>query len=173
MKWLLGVAMLTSTLGRAGEVTVYIHNVVIAPGPVLVRAERMAAGMFARAGVCVRFRTDTPHTASDRAIEIGLDAHAPADRDPRVLAYAAPHERAGTRIHIFYNRVSSIHGGSMTAIVLGHVLAHEIAHVLEGVSRHSSTGVLKACWNEDDFTAMAAHPLRFAPEDVRLLQATR
>ena len=173
--WVLGVAMLSGTLGWAGEVAVYMQNTVIAPAPVLVRAEWLTAGMFAGVGVRVRFQTGKPHrlATGDQAIEIRLDQHAPADRDPWVLAFAAPYERTGTRVHIFYSRVSAIRGGSMTAIVLSHVLAHEITHVLERVNRHSSSGVLKARWDEDDFAAMAAHPLRFAPEDVGLLGQAR
>ena len=173
--WVLGVALLGGTLGWAGEVNVYIQNAVLAPAPVLVRAEWMAAGMFAGVGVHVRFRTGAPHqpATGGQAIEIRLDSREPADREPWVLAYASPFERAGTRVHIFYSRVSSIRGGSMTAIVLSHVLAHEITHVLERIDRHSSSGVLKARWDEDDFTAMAAHPLRFAPEDVGLLGGAR
>jgi hypothetical protein len=39
-------------------------------------------------------------------------------------------------------------GISVTAVVL----AHEITHVLEGTRRHSSTGIMKARWdNHDNF----------------------
>lgn len=30
----------------------------------------------------------------------------------------------------------------------GHVMAHEIAHILKGVSRHSADGVMKAQWDD-------------------------
>ncbi|SPF31503.1 hypothetical protein SBA4_1000008 [Candidatus Sulfopaludibacter sp. SbA4] len=35
------------------------------------------------------------------------------------------------------------------------------------------TGILKARWDDEDFAAMAAHPLPFAPEDAGLLQMPR
>lgn len=182
--WLLGLAIWSATVGWAeecpieGTVTVYMHNVVIAPAVVLLRAERMAAGMFADVGVSVRFRTGVPRrpphangcrSAANPVIEVRLHAHAPPNRGPRVLAYAIPWERAGTRIHIFYDRIDSIREGSLTTPLLGHVLAHEIAHVLQRVSRHSSQGVLKARWDERDYSAMAVGPLRFTPEDAGLL----
>ena len=34
-----------------------------------------------------------------------------------------------------------------TGFLLGHVLAHEIGHVLQGVARHSATGVMKGRWS--------------------------
>ena len=53
---------------------------------------------------------------------------------------------------------------------LGHVLAHEIAHVLEGVAQHSSEGVMKAKWNERDCDELTRKPLRFAAEDLELIR---
>jgi hypothetical protein len=53
--------------------------------------------------------------------------------------------------------------------VLAHVLAHEIAHILQGCSRHSVSGLMKARWNADDFTAISRNELRFAPEDIELI----
>ena len=54
--------------------------------------------------------------------------------------------------------------------VLAHVLAHEITHVLEGVARHSDTGIMKAVWSPADYRQMKFHPLPFAPEDVDLIR---
>jgi hypothetical protein len=52
--------------------------------------------------------------------------------------------------------------------LLAHVMTHEITHVLEGINRHSETGMMKGQWTETDYRAMAAG-LRFAPVDVALI----
>jgi hypothetical protein len=49
------------------------------------------------------------------------------------------------------------------------VIAHEIGHILEGVIRHSASGVMKADWDEDDLSQIAWKPLPFAPIDVFLI----
>ena len=49
-------------------------------------------------------------------------------------------------------------------------MAHEFGHVLEGVDRHSPTGVMKAHLTRDDYDEMMHHPLSFAPEDVRMIR---
>jgi hypothetical protein len=54
-------------------------------------------------------------------------------------------------------------------VLLGHVLAHEITHILQGVARHSAEGVMKAHWTEDDFAEMSFKPLRFTEEDITLI----
>jgi hypothetical protein len=53
--------------------------------------------------------------------------------------------------------------------VLAHVLVHEITHVLEGIDRHSATGIMKAHWNYNDYLEMRRKPLPFAHEDVNLI----
>ncbi len=49
-------------------------------------------------------------------------------------------------------------------------MTHEITHLLQGVSRHYQTGVMKANWDAHDFAQMAYEPLPFAPEDIELIQ---
>ena len=54
--------------------------------------------------------------------------------------------------------------------VLAHVLVHEITHILQGLSRHSESGVMKARWDSQDFAQMSWKPLPFTAEDVDLIQ---
>src|ERR1022692_2423743 len=65
-------------------------------------------------------------------------------------------------------RVRQLHRNG-TRLAMAHVLVHEITHVLEGISRHSSTGIMKAQWNKNDFFEMRRKPLPFAQEDVNLI----
>ncbi len=53
---------------------------------------------------------------------------------------------------------------------LGHVLTHEITHVLQGVARHSQEGVMKAQWTPKDRTEMRKRPQPFTPYDAKLIQ---
>jgi hypothetical protein len=38
--------------------------------------------------------------------------------------------------------------------ILGHVLAHEIGHVLLGTTKHSDSGLMKAWWTPDQIGGM-------------------
>jgi len=53
--------------------------------------------------------------------------------------------------------------------LLAHVLVHEITHILEGVARHSETGIMKANWTLRDYYDMQTKTLQFASEDVELI----
>jgi hypothetical protein len=52
-----------------------------------------------------------------------------------------------------------------------YVMAHEIAHVLEGVSRHSAEGVMKARWENSDYRQMESGTLSFDSADADLIHA--
>jgi hypothetical protein len=57
----------------------------------------------------------------------------------------------------------------MVPCLLAHILAHEITHVLQGINRHSVSGVMKAHWSNGDCLDMAGKPLAFTEEDVYLI----
>jgi hypothetical protein len=80
------------------------------------------------------------------------------------LAYAMPHE--GVHIVVFWDRMEC---GLIPTELLAHVMVHEITHILEGVSRHSESGIMRAQWTEVDHKTMKTHPLSFAAEDVDLI----
>jgi len=40
---------------------------------------------------------------------------------------------------------------------------------MQGVARHSESGILKANWSRQDFQAMVFHKLAFTPLDVELI----
>ena len=53
--------------------------------------------------------------------------------------------------------------------VLAHVMVHEITHLLQGIGRHSATGVMKEVWTAGDFGGMRLRPLPFTPLDIDLI----
>jgi hypothetical protein len=135
------------------------------PTSEVVRAQAEASGMFAAIGVKLEWRC--PKSGLQEAIVTSLAARAPENRKPGELAYALPYE--GTHIVIFYDRVSKMAPNQVHA-VLAHVLVHEVTHILQGLPRHSESGVMKAQWDSSDFSQMTWQPLPFTAADVDLIQ---
>jgi len=139
----------------------------------LARAEAIASRMFATAGVALEWRSAASAACrnSDQARTVVLDFHiesAPSEH-PGAFAYALPYQ--GSHIVVLFDRFERTVGGPrQVSFVLAHVMAHEITHLLEGVARHSQTGLMKAHWDAHDLMQMAVTPLPFAPEDVGLIQ---
>ncbi len=99
-----------------------------------------------------------------------FDSSAPARFQSDALAYATPFDDSHTCIHIFYSRVLGSVPRKLASGLLGHVMAHEIAHVLERKDRHSATGVMKAHWCSSDYESMSVRPLPFAAENVESIR---
>jgi len=87
---------------------------------------------------------------------------------PGALAYALPFE--GTHVVLFYDRVLTAASPAVTPYLLGHVLAHEIVHLLQGVEQHSASGLMKARWDNRDYVDMQRSPLKLTKDDLDLIE---
>jgi hypothetical protein len=136
--------------------------------PTVFQAQAIASQIFARIGVRVDWQPDQRycHLSGDR-IAITLSDDTPPGQHPGEFAYSMPYQ--GTRIVVFYDRLLPSLTGSRVPSVLGYVLAHEIAHVLQGIGRHSASGIMKPKWNARDYVQMRGNTLRFTEDDVSLI----
>lgn len=134
------------------------------------RAQAIAARILKGAGVQVEFKEDNVHAceALRNAIVITMSEQTRATDHPGSLAYAKPYEQ--THIVVFYDRVLADFRPAGVPSLLGHVLAHEIGHILQGVEHHSSMGLMKKKWDYRDYLDMQRHPLRFTDEDLLLIR---
>ena len=146
-------------------VTVYVRDNASVPPDQLGRAQNLAKEMFAAIGVRIEWRLGQPSISSPGgSIAIELVDNTPARLMPGALAYAKPYE--GTHIQIFYDRIKR---GPYQTERLAHVLVHEITHILQGIVRHSDSGVMKAKWTWEDERQMLDHPLSFTEADINLI----
>ena len=98
---------------------------------------------------------------------VSLTENTPANFLPNALALAKVYE--GVHITVFWDRVERLSRFAPPTFVLAHVLVHEITHILQGIDRHSESGVMKSRWTPEDYRAMASKPLPFTPLDVKLI----
>ncbi|MGD0136417.1 MAG: hypothetical protein ABSE57_30615 [Bryobacteraceae bacterium] len=163
------------------QVNVQLNSQLQVPKNLLRDSQQAATVTFARIRVQLIWRGQN-HQASkvvagcmgepathDLAVEIV--PHAPSPRNV-ALATAMPLADSGVRILVFYDRVKPLLVGhhAPEATILGYVLAHEIAHVLQGIVRHSETGIMRASWTDTDFKLMGVRLLMFTPEDAQLIR---
>ena len=130
----------------------------------LTRAKTIAEGMFAEVGVKIDWHRDYACPREAIRIDFSEDRF---NHFPRAYAYALPYE--GTHIRVFFDRLQEQGDPERLPALLAHVLVHEIAHILQGVSRHSDSGVMKAFWTAADYSEMGFKPLHFTQTDVDLI----
>lgn len=178
----LAIPMMAVMSARAGQtelldeqkveqkVIVYVENDASVTNPVLFRAKTLAAEMFAGVGVRIDWRAGQraeSQLSQEGAMAVRL-ARTPKKFKLSGAAFAFPYGEA--HITVLYDRLAwSEQSPGLAPALLAHVLVHEITHKLQGICRHSSTGIMKSNWTEDDYYDMRTKTLSFASEDVELI----
>ena len=129
----------------------------------------LAASMFAKVGVQIRWQTgsaDTSAKAPSIRIQINIVV---CDSSPTGrVAFAKPFARGD--IIIFWNRLElAARHGNLSALA-GHVLAHELTHVLTSTDGHTREGLMKAHWTYEDIWRMSTRPLPFDSWDIEVIR---
>ena len=172
--WIVVIVAMTAMpclVGSAGCVTVRMQGSIEVPFRTLQAAQLWNTQLFHEIGVALKWaeasKKSSPGTCAPITLE--FSSNTPASMLPGALAFATPYQLHGTRIRIFVDRVlAGQRTGNMAELQLGYVMAHEIGHILQGVSRHSETGVMKACVPG---VKLITTKLAFAREDIGLIHA--
>ena len=164
---------LAASAHAAGKVRVCVNSSPHVPAFVLARAEFVSSRMLATAGVALEWRSAAPAICQGpqqtRTVVLDVTTNTPPSESPGALAYALPYGHV--HLVVLFDRIEkSVDRPTQLSPLLAHVMTHEITHLLQGTSRHSKTGVMKAHWDADDLWQMAYKPLAFTPEDIDLIQ---
>jgi hypothetical protein len=130
----------------------------------------IAERIFAAIGIDIEwltYRRNHPSELPSDAVVVMLKTNTPPGLLPGAVGYALPFE--GTHVQVFYDRIQADVEQRKVPILTAHVLAHEVTHIIERTDSHS-TGVMKARWDSNDYSAMMYGPLSFSAADVMLIR---
>ena len=189
----------TDSPERDPTITIHVYNYADVSSKTLIEAEKIAAGVFRKAGVETRWldrygkkKEFSPEPARFQSNHIVLHIL------PRSMAehFALTSERLGfapgqgsnrTDAYVFYDRAEQLaqqqRAAQMTKMalgvfepcagigqILGHVIAHELGHLL-GFETHSPTGIMRANWGSADWQETIYGPLSFTPQQADVVRA--
>ncbi len=166
------IMVMTGTVALAGETPNAVERrvTVCMQGDigldVSMEARAMVSKIFSNISVTIDWQL-VLSACPKQALQLNLSAQTPPSLLDGALAYALPYE--GTHVVIFYDRVRRAIEPSMVSRLLGHVIAHELGHILQGINRHSDRGLMKARWDGFDYSVMRRKPIAFTDEDVALI----
>ena len=177
------------------QITVRVYDYVRLPADEYELARRQAQRIFARAGIPTRW-IKCALTPGERADPGCKEAITPADLvlrilsaemaarvrvNGRVFGYAVPSRDGGfgTVANVFHHRVAELIaekrqrvGGRLysNAVVLGHILAHELGHVLLGRNSHSRSGIMAFPWGPKQLTGCLNGGLLFSKSEASTIR---
>jgi len=147
-------------------------------------AERHAAEIFQRAGIELTW-IDCPVSRSEiekfpactritgyRAVTLKILPETMAAR------FGLPPGNRGITFqghasYVFYHRVQQLsnHAGLSESVVLGHIIAHELGHLVLGEGAHSDKGIMMEDLHVNDFRqAEKGRPLTFSAEQAQRMR---
>jgi hypothetical protein len=158
-------------------VTVAVHNQAGVSSSTLLQAERTASSIFKQAGVDVDWANcGLPAEAlriasSCRVIQFPKHLQLVIARRSKNLTDSVlgisflAEDGTGCYSDVFFEPAEELHERFRFNVdlgtLLGHVVAHEIAHLLLGTNAHSATGIMRPHWNERDLADAGKGALLF------------
>ena len=174
-----------SPSAREGDAAIIIrtYNYAAVEGPDLDRARQTAGLIFSSAGIALRW-TDCRIPGSDggascteplsdgREFVLRLMASlAASSTDRRVALGESVLDRrrgGGILMTIDPQLVQTIarNSGADSAPLLGRAIAHELGHLVLGVSEHPRTGLMRAFWSSDEIRGIRPTNWRFSSREA-------
>jgi len=166
---LLGVALAASVMAAAPQpkITVLVYDYAEVPLKTLVSAQQQAATIFNTAGIEIEWRHGFP--APNEAVPAYPPAGGPDKLEVLILSRAMVSRmkpglndlaRAllpsssgfGTVVYIYADRCRELVSGRGWAYgsILGHILAHELGHLLLGLGAHRTGSIMQPNWGENE-----------------------
>jgi hypothetical protein len=194
MKTLLLIALASLTCSPANaqnsEISIHLYNLSGIPAGTLDRATREVCRIFAQQDVTINWTAGPPeaeevHTTDQHGAAAFRDASVRpflvvrvsrglASKAPNgALGVSLPHSQFGISATIFQDRIEDLchRTGWDFALLLGHVIAHEIGHVMLASNAHSPIGIMRARWGHDEFDLAAMGHLGFNPRQGAEIRA--
>jgi hypothetical protein len=168
--WMIALWLMLGPHSAESDVTVCLT----AGGSTLTAgAKQTASAVFREAGVTIAWKRPGPRgsTVPQTSLPIELVEGVPEERLPAALAVSYPYADCSKGVTVYLDRIRSVAPDvTRESAMLAYVLVHEITHVIQGVSRHSQTGVMKARWSEQDRAAIFERRLGFEDQDLQLIR---
>jgi hypothetical protein len=157
---------------QGADVTAWISEDGVVVNTVRWSATHQAVKMFDAIGVSLEWAKIPPAADQGVTIEVRFITHFDGIK-PGVLAFSTPFDPKPV-VTVLYDQIVVMTTAEprYRAMLLAHVLVHEISHVLMRASMHSHEGVMKAYWTLQDHRQMAMkRALSFLPGDVQAIRA--
>jgi hypothetical protein len=184
---------------ESATITIYVYNYAQVDHNLLMKAEKVASEVFRKAGVKsqwvndpIRFENGQEKPAQEGPITLDyiwlmITPRGMADQFglPRSAMGLAPGGgRDRQHVYIFYSNVEAVAWNLMieqtehlvrphTTMdqILGHVIAHEIGHVLLNPESYAGGGIMREAWDLRDLEKAYQGCLLFTPQQAEVMRA--
>jgi hypothetical protein len=149
------------------------------PEDIWQRAQTTASRIYEVAGIQVLWIDSAATTVistpqSDVTVIVSAAPSAPGlTSSKHVLGFALQPRNRGRLAYAFYGRIQDFARDTRTdaGSMLGHVMAHEIGHLLLSREAHSLFGLMRGRWHESQAELVSAGLLTFTNDEATVIRA--
>ena len=171
------------------KIEVHIYNYAGASKETLARAEQETVRIYRSLGVEMEWR-NCPRTAEELAENSACELPAAPTRFiVRFLSDEMAHRFPlgddiygfallpigggfGVLVNVFADRTQETRDGGLRRVILGHVMAHELGHLLLGEAGHpASSGIMHVPWQTKELERIKQGVMSFLPEQAERIRA--
>jgi hypothetical protein len=169
------------SFGSAGPaVWLSLYNDAGVSARVLKQAEEDATRVFVKAGLTLTCTDGKDPDRTPPASSSGQMPHLfvrilPKSKglptDTFGVSFLGP-DGAGAFADVFLDRAQTLSDGGNISLaqVLGHVIAHELGHLLLGSNAHSAIGIMRPHWQREELIQARMGRLRFTDEQALAME---
>ncbi len=178
---LLVVLASSSFCTASSQIRVRLYDYSGVSARTLARAKTVASEVLEAAGVNVTWANcPSPNCAGPAGpavLQVRIISEEMARLGPKVsrtcMGYAILSGQFSTIAAVFYHRALDLEKGNLAgrSEILGTMLAHEIGHLLLGKASHSTKGIMRGIWGDQDIKAIARGRMWFTEPEARKLVA--
>jgi hypothetical protein len=167
----------TMTQILAAALVLHLSNLSGAPPAIVHQAQEEVTRLYSDIGVALEWIESSDAPTDRRPVtRVVLLPYETGDlrRSEKQVMGAAMRTGGGNAIaYVFYQRVHAEAARYQVSmgLVLACAIAHELGHLLLPDAGHAPTGLMRACWDRNDFTRADQGQLRFMPDDVARIRA--
>ena len=178
LTWIAGLVLcagLTDRQTASGQplIHVLVMDQADVPPDSRQRAQDVATGVFHLSGIALVWVDAGTCQARCLTVRIVTQSVGGKSRNPHMLGVApSTPEARGINLWIFYPRIRAYSAELRmdASQLLGHVMAHELGHLLLPYDAHSLAGLMRPAWDRAQVRAAAKGLLTFTPDQAGLIR---
>jgi len=172
------------------KITVFVYNYASLPPDVLAQTETEAARIYQLAGIEIRW-LDCPLSPAEASqfpacqvppgparLALRILSQSMAERlrqaqDSFGFALFPDDASFATIANVFAHDAEQLANrrGMRQGMILGHLVAHELGHLLLGAGSHSSSGIMHVPWHLRELAIIAQGLMMFTPQEAERMQS--
>jgi hypothetical protein len=153
--------------------TVVVYNDAGVPAPILQQAKGVTERIYQDAGIRLAWKDHcAPKSGLTQFFVRIVSRSLNLPGEDFGIAFVGPDGR-GVQADVFYSGIERLaeNNSANPAEIMGHVMAHELGHLLLGMNSHSNIGIMQAHWSGHQFHEMSRGALRFDKRQSQTISA--